>query len=89
MTLSLLFYFKYIFINIIIYVLGSKSWSSEIFWMVGRVVVDPSLGLPSPYGMVPQVLILVSSPRVLSKWVDAEWSESFLSVMNLSSTQFQ
>jgi hypothetical protein len=29
--LSLLLYFTYIFINIIIYILGSTSWSSEIF----------------------------------------------------------
>jgi hypothetical protein len=33
-TLSLLTYFRYIYIDIIIYVLESKSWSSEIFWMV-------------------------------------------------------
>jgi hypothetical protein len=38
------------------------SWSSRIFWMVGRVVMDPSLGIPSPYEVVPRVLILVSSP---------------------------
>jgi hypothetical protein len=34
-TLSLLVYFTYIFIVIIIYVMGSMPWSSEIFWMVG------------------------------------------------------
>jgi hypothetical protein len=33
--LSLLAYFTYIFIDIIIYTLGSMSWSSGIFWMVG------------------------------------------------------
>jgi hypothetical protein len=53
--------------DIIIYALGSTSWSSGIFWMVGRVITDPSLGLPSPYEVVPEVLILVSSPRVLGK----------------------
>jgi hypothetical protein len=61
-TLSLLAYFTYISIDIIIYALGSTSWFSGIFWMVGRVVADPSLGLLSPYEVVPQVLILVSSP---------------------------
>jgi hypothetical protein len=33
-TLSLLAYFTYIFIDIIIYVLRSTLWSSGIFWMV-------------------------------------------------------
>jgi hypothetical protein len=33
--LSLPDYFTYIFIDIIIYVLGSTTWSSRIFWMVG------------------------------------------------------
>jgi hypothetical protein len=28
--------------------------------MVGRVVTDPSLSIPSPYKMVPRVLILVT-----------------------------
>jgi hypothetical protein len=49
-TLSLPAYFTYIFIDIIIYALGSTPWSSEIFWMMGRVVADPSLGLPSICG---------------------------------------
>jgi hypothetical protein len=35
MTLSLLVYFIYTFIDIIIYTLGSVSWSSGIFRMVG------------------------------------------------------
>jgi hypothetical protein len=61
-TLSLLAYFTYIFIDIIIYALGSTSWSSRFFWMVGRVVANPSLGLLSLCGLVPQVPILVSSP---------------------------
>jgi hypothetical protein len=61
-TLSLLAYFTYIFIDIIFYALGSTSWSSEIFWMVGRVIADPSLGLSSPSEAVPLVLILVCSP---------------------------
>jgi hypothetical protein len=52
-TLSLLAYFTYISIDIIIYALGSTSWFSGIFWMVGRVVADPSLGLLSPYEVVP------------------------------------
>jgi hypothetical protein len=34
-TLSLLANFTYMFIDIIIYALGSKTWSSEIIWMVG------------------------------------------------------
>jgi hypothetical protein len=66
-TLSLLAYFRYISINIIIYALGNTSWFSEIFWMVGRVIADPSLDLQSPYEVVPRVLILVSSPRALGK----------------------
>jgi hypothetical protein len=52
-TLSLLVYFTDISIDIIIYVLGSTAWFSEIFWMVGRVIADLSLGFPSPYGVVP------------------------------------
>jgi hypothetical protein len=62
-TLSLLVYFTYIFIDIIFYVLGSTHWSSGIFWMVGRVVTDPSLGLLSPCEVVPRVLILIISHR--------------------------
>jgi hypothetical protein len=61
-TLSLLTYFTYIFIDIIIYTLGSTLWSSGIFWMVGRVVADPALGLLSPCGVVPRVPIIISSP---------------------------
>jgi Trk-type K+ transport system membrane component len=34
-SLSLLTYFTYIFLDIIIYVLESTSWSSGIFQMVG------------------------------------------------------
>jgi hypothetical protein len=60
-TLSLLACFTYISIDIIIYALGSTSWSSEIFWMVGQVVTDPSLGLSSPCEVVPQVLIPVNA----------------------------
>jgi hypothetical protein len=40
-NLSLLAYFTYIFIDIIIYILESMLWSSRIFWMVDRVVKDP------------------------------------------------
>jgi hypothetical protein len=54
MTLSLLAYFTYISIDIIIYALGSMSWSSGIFWLVGRVIADPSLGLLSPCRVVPR-----------------------------------
>jgi hypothetical protein len=88
-TLSLLVYFTYIFIDIIIYILGSTPWSSEIFRMVGRIMVDPSLGLSSLCRVVPRVPILVSSPWVLGNWVDAGWSRSSLSLTNLLSTQFQ
>jgi hypothetical protein len=45
----------------------SQSWSSRIFWMVGQVIKDPSLGFLSPCEVVPWVLILISSPRVLGK----------------------
>jgi hypothetical protein len=58
-TLSLLDYFTYIFIDIIIYNLGSTPWSSRIIWMVGQVVVDPSFGLSSLCGVVPRIPILV------------------------------
>jgi hypothetical protein len=34
-TLSLFAYFTYISIDIIFYALGSMSWSSRIFWMMG------------------------------------------------------
>jgi hypothetical protein len=60
-TLSLLTYFTYIVIDKIIYALGRKAWSSGIFWMVGRVVADPSLGFSSLHGVVPLVPILISS----------------------------
>jgi hypothetical protein len=59
-TLSLLVYFTYIFIDIIIYILRSTSWSSRIFWMVDRVIMDSSFGLLSPCEVVPRVPILVS-----------------------------
>jgi hypothetical protein len=61
-TLSLLAYFTYIFIDIIIYTSGSMSWSSGFFQMVDRVIVDPSLGLTSLCGVVHWVPIRVSSP---------------------------
>jgi hypothetical protein len=83
-TLSLLTYFTYMTIC----ALGSSSWSFEIFSMMDRVISDLSLGHLSPWGVVPQVLILVSSPRVLGKWVDVGWSWSSSSVMKLLSTQF-
>jgi hypothetical protein len=82
-TLSLLIYFTYISIDIIIYSLWSTSWSSKISWMVGWVVTNHSLGLPSPCDVVPWALNLVNSPQVLGKWVDARWTLSSLSVMNL------
>jgi hypothetical protein len=66
-TLYLLIYFTYTLIDIIIYALGSTLWSTRIFWMVGRVVADPSLGLLTLCGVVPHIPILVSSPRVLGK----------------------
>jgi hypothetical protein len=59
-ALSLLAYFTYILIDIIIYVLQSMSWSSKIFCMMGRVVKDSSLSLLSPCGVVPRVPILIS-----------------------------
>jgi hypothetical protein len=58
-TLSLLAYYIYILIDTIIYVMGNTSCSSRIFWMVVRIIADPSLGLLSPYEVVPQVLILI------------------------------
>jgi hypothetical protein len=61
MTLSLLAYFTYIFIDIIIYALRSTSWSSGIFWMVDQVVANPSLGLLSHCEVVPRVLILINN----------------------------
>jgi hypothetical protein len=89
MTLSLLIYFTYISMGIIIYALGSMLHSSWIFWIVGRVVANPSLGLSSPCGVVPWILILISSPWVLGMWVDGRWSRSSLSMVNLLSTQFK
>jgi hypothetical protein len=64
-TLSLLAYFTYIFIDITIYALGSTAWSYGIFWMVGQVIADPSLGFPSLCRVVPWVPIIVSSPECL------------------------
>jgi hypothetical protein len=63
-TLSLLVYFTCTFIDIIIYALGSTPWSSRIFWIVGQVVADPSLGLLSLCGVVPWVPILVTKTRL-------------------------
>jgi hypothetical protein len=65
-TLSLLAYFTYISIDIILYALGSTSWSSRIFWMDGRVIADPFLGLLSPCEVVPWVLILIRFDNVCS-----------------------
>jgi hypothetical protein len=59
-TLSLLVYFTYIFMDIIIYALESMPWSSGIFWMMGRVIADPSLGLSSLCGVVSRVPVLVT-----------------------------
>jgi hypothetical protein len=66
-TLSLLVYFKYIFYRFI-YALGSKTWLSEIFQMVGRVISDPFLDLPSPYGVVPRVPILINRFHFQAFW---------------------
>jgi hypothetical protein len=63
-TLSLLIYFTYIHIDIIIYAFASTPWFSEIFWMVGRFVKDPSLGLSSPCEVVPWVLILITDQEL-------------------------
>jgi hypothetical protein len=63
-TLSLLTYYTYIFIDIIIYALGSMSLSSETFWMVGRVIADPSFGLLSLCGVVPWVSILINHTMI-------------------------
>jgi hypothetical protein len=65
-TLSLLVCFTYIFIDIIIYALGSMLWSSGIFWIVGQVIADTSLGLLSLCELVSWVPILVTA-----KWVKA------------------
>jgi hypothetical protein len=62
-TLSLFTYFTYIFIDIIICVLESKLWSSEIFRMMSRVVADLSLGLLSLYRVVPRVPMLIREKR--------------------------
>jgi hypothetical protein len=51
-ALSLIAYFTYNYIDIIIFALRSTSWSYIIFCMVGRVMTDPSLGLLTPYEMV-------------------------------------
>jgi hypothetical protein len=59
-TLYLFIYFTYISIDIIIYVFEGTSWPSKIFWMVDRVITDPSLDLLSPYEVVPWVLIPVA-----------------------------
>jgi hypothetical protein len=69
-TLSLLVYFTDISIDINIYALERMTWSSGIFWMVGWVITDPSLGLLSPCRVIPRVPIFVSSQWVLGKWVD-------------------
>jgi hypothetical protein len=61
-VLSLLADFTYIFIDIVIYALGRTPWFSRIFWMVGRVIADPSWGLLKLCGVVSWVPILVSSP---------------------------
>jgi hypothetical protein len=64
-TLPLLVYFIYIFIDIIIYILGSTPSSSEIFWMVDRVVVDPSLNFLSLCRLIPRLPILVVATRMI------------------------
>jgi hypothetical protein len=80
-TLSLLVYFTYTFIDIIIYALGSMPWSSEIFQMVGRVVADPSLGLPSLCGVVPRVPILINYKFVPAKICGDFWCVDHVSLL--------
>jgi hypothetical protein len=63
----LLVYFTHIFIDIIIYAIGSTLWSSGIIWMVGQVIADPSLGLLSLCGVVPQVPILIISITIVAQ----------------------
>jgi hypothetical protein len=65
-TISTYLFYIY-FIDIIIYILKSMSWSSGIFRIVGQVIVDPSMGLSSLCEVVPQVPILINNPRVVDK----------------------
>jgi hypothetical protein len=65
-TLSLFSYFTYVSIDMSIYALGDMSWSSRVFRSMGRVIAEPSLGCPSPYGVIPWVPTLVSSPKCLT-----------------------
>jgi hypothetical protein len=51
-----------------------------VLWMVGRVIADPSIGLPSLCGVVPQVSILVMSISLL--FMDDAWKKEELSFMH-------
>jgi hypothetical protein len=57
MTLSLLIYIYIYRYNYLC--LRNTSWCSKISWIMGRVVMDPYLGLLSPYDVVTRVLILI------------------------------
>jgi hypothetical protein len=47
--------------------LGARHGLLESSVLFDQVVTDPSLGFLGPCEVVPRVLILISSPRVLDK----------------------
>jgi hypothetical protein len=52
-------------IIVMMVLMGSTPWFSGIIWMVGRVVADPSLGLPSLCGVVPWVPVLINHQMLI------------------------
>jgi hypothetical protein len=65
-ALSLLAYFAYIFIDIIIYALASTPWSYIILWMVGWVIADPPWALQVYEWWYPGYQSLSAAPECLA-----------------------
>jgi hypothetical protein len=88
-SLSIL-YFTYIFIYIIIYTLRSTLRSSEIFWMVGWVVVNPLLDIPSLYGVILRIPILDNDLLVLIKllWMWSHWRVCWAKIHGIGPLSF-
>jgi hypothetical protein len=87
MTLSLLAYYIYIFIDIIL-CLGEHI---TVFWNLlngGPSHSEPLLGSSESLWDGTRGTNPRQQPWVLDKWVDAGWSGFSLFMMNLSSTQF-
>jgi hypothetical protein len=51
---------------------GARHGLLRVFWMVGRVIADPSLDISSPYEVVPLVVILKKLTTIHRNFIDRD-----------------